>query len=85
MRRFTLAELAQCRGQDGTPGYIAYAGHVYDVSGSPLWRRGRHQARHLAGTDLTSSLPDAPHGPDLLERAPVVGLLVPAAEDIGRQ
>ena len=31
---------------------------------------------HSAGEDLTSSLDQAPHGEDLLERVPMVGTLV---------
>jgi len=77
MRRFTPTELAQHHGQDGAPAYIACAGCVYDVSDSFLWRRGRHQARHCAGADLTAALEEAPHGPDLLARVSQVGLLVP--------
>ena len=76
MRRITREELARCNGKDGAPAYIAFEGRVYDVGESFLWRNGRHQARHWAGTDLTEALRDAPHGPDLLERLPVIGVLV---------
>lgn len=74
-RRFTDEELRQYRGRDGAPALVAYMGKVYDVSGSPLWRNGRHQARHMAGADLTSALDEAPHGPEYLERFPIVGTL----------
>jgi len=40
-----------------------------------LWQDGRHQVLHTAGVDLTASLDQAPHGTDLLERFPVIGLL----------
>ena len=30
---------------------------------------------HETGVDLTDALEEAPHGPDLLERVPVVGIL----------
>ncbi len=76
MRRFTLEDLARYDGKDGRPAYIAYGGRVYDVSGSFLWQGGRHQVLHDAGTDLTAALDQAPHGEDLLERFPVVGLLI---------
>ena len=51
-------------------------GKVYDVSSSFLWQKGRHGARHGAGVDLTTALEGAPHGVDLLERFPVIGVLV---------
>ena len=75
MREFTPEELARHDGRGGAPAYVAYEGRVYDVSASFLWQDGRHQAMHGAGTDLTSSLNDAPHGPELLEGFPVVGAL----------
>jgi len=74
-RRFTRKELAACHGRNGAPAYIAYDGRVYDVSGSFLWRNGRHQVLHHAGVDLTDALDQAPHGTNLLERVPVVGTL----------
>lgn len=75
MRRFSLSELAGYDGRNGAPAYVAYEGTVYDVSASFLWRGGKHQVRHSAGLDLTEALKDAPHGPDMLGRAPQVGVL----------
>jgi predicted heme/steroid binding protein len=75
MRRFSKKELAQYNGKDGASAFIAYEGKVYDVSRSFLWQDGRHQVLHTAGTDLTASLDQAPHGADLLARFPVVGML----------
>jgi len=75
LRRFTRKELAQYNGRDGAPAFIAYEGKVYNVSHSFLWQDGRHQVLHTAGVDLTASLDQAPHGTDLLERFPVIGLL----------
>ncbi|HHS97467.1 MAG TPA: cytochrome B5 [Chloroflexi bacterium] len=80
MRRFTLEDLARYDGKDGQPAYIAYGGRVYDVSESFLWQGGRHQVLHDAGTDLTAALDQAPHGEDLLERFPIVGLLIGSEE-----
>lgn len=76
MRRFTLEDLARYNGKGGMPAYIAYKGQVYDVSSSFLWQNGRHQVLHEAGTDLTAALDQAPHGEDLLEGFPVVGVLI---------
>jgi predicted heme/steroid binding protein len=74
MRKFTKKELAQYDGKDGVSAFIAYEGKVYDVSHSFLWQDGQHQVLHTAGVDLTASLDQAPHGADLLERFPVIGM-----------
>jgi len=71
VRTFTRDELRTYTGQNGAPVYFAYKGKVYWH-----WRGGKHQVVHGAGQDLTESLPDAPHGEDLLARLPVVGVLV---------
>ena len=75
MRVFTREELSKYDGSDGIA-YIAYGGKVYDVSQSFLWRMGVHQVRHRAGSDLTEALEEAPHGPDLLDKFPMVGELL---------
>jgi predicted heme/steroid binding protein len=75
MRTFTRQELARYNGKNGAPAYVAFEAKVYDVSGSFLWRNGTHQVTHHAGEDLTASLNQAPHGPELLARFPVVGTL----------
>ena len=75
-RKFTREELAKNNGLDDTPVYIAYDEKVYDVTGSFLWQKGKHQVTHFAGKDLTEELSDAPHGPDLLDRYPVIGILI---------
>jgi len=75
-RRFTREELSRCDGREGRPAYVAYEGKVYDVSGSFLWRGGRHQASHLAGRNLTDAIAEAPHDADLLDKFPVVGAMV---------
>jgi len=75
VRKFTRAELARYNGSNGTPAYIVYEGKLYDVSNSFLWKDGSHQVLHQAGNDLTSALDEAPHGPELLQRFPVVGTL----------
>ncbi len=75
MRKFTKKELAQYDGKGGTRTYVAYKGKVYDVSQSFLWQDGRHQVLHSAGKDLSGSLAEAPHGPELLKKFKVVGIL----------
>ncbi len=74
-REFTLAELAAGSGADGAPVLIAFRGKVYDVSGSGLWEGGGHMGLHRAGHDLTGEFPDAPHGEEVFERYPQVGVL----------
>ena len=74
--KFTKKELCRYNGLAGAPAYIAYKGKVYDVSDSFLWQRGQHQATHQAGQDLTDSLDEAPHGPELLARVRLIGILV---------
>jgi predicted heme/steroid binding protein len=76
MRRLTREELSQYNGKEGSPAYIAYQGKIYDVSHSFLWQKGRHQVLHAAGMDLSAELDAAPHGADMLERFPVIGVLV---------
>jgi predicted heme/steroid binding protein len=80
MRTFSREELSACNGKDGAPAYVAFEGKVYNLSRSFLWQRGRHQVTHLAGIDYTGSLGAAPHGPDLLDRFQVVGLLAAEAD-----
>lgn len=75
MKSFSKEELAQCDGQDGKPVYIAHKGNVYDVSESKMWKGGLHMRRHNAGTDLTADIQAAPHGTEMLERYPQVGIL----------
>lgn len=76
MRKFRREELAKYNGKSNSPAYIAYRGKVYDVSNSFLWMGGKHQVLHEAGKDLTKDLKDAPHGPELLDRVPIIGILV---------
>jgi predicted heme/steroid binding protein len=75
MKKFNKKELARYNGKNGAPAFIAYNGKVYDVSASFLWQDGNHQVLHNAGVDLTDALEQAPHGADMLERFPIVGML----------
>ncbi len=74
----SMEELAEKDGKEGRPVYIAYRGGVYDVSGSKLWKTGTHMRRHPSGKDLTVDIGAAPHGPEVLERYPRVGVVKPA-------
>jgi len=74
-KEFTYAELQEYNGSGGKPVYIAYKGNVYDVTGSDLWNTGRHQNLHDAGDDHTNELPRAPHGEEVFQRYPKVGVL----------
>jgi predicted heme/steroid binding protein/uncharacterized membrane protein len=83
MKKFTPEELATCNGENGRPIYIAHQGRVLDVTASKMWRGGQHMKRHTAGVDLTNEIAAAPHGLDVLERFPQVGVLVLAPEESG--
>lgn len=75
-RKFTREELSHYDGKEGKPAFVACEGKVYDVTGSLLWQKGRHQAMHNAGSDQSENMKQAPHGTDFLERFPVVGILI---------
>ncbi|HXH18523.1 MAG TPA: cytochrome b5 domain-containing protein [Chitinophagales bacterium] len=71
---FTRQQLALRNGQDKPEIWIAYKGIIYDVTGSRLWRDGKHY-EHWAGQDLTDEFPDAPHTEHVFERFAAVGKL----------
>ena len=75
MKEFTSEELLSFNGKDGSPVYIAFEGKVYDVTQSPIWSSGLHMKRHPSGRDLSGEISAAPHGPEVLERYPQVGIL----------
>ena len=75
MKEFDRETLSEFNGKDGKPVYIAHDGKVYDVSGSKLWQGGVHMKRHHSGGDLTTDIQAAPHGIEVLERYPQVGIL----------
>ena len=74
-KEFTPDELSFFNGKEGKPVYIAFQEKVYDVSKSPLWSKGLHMNRHPSGKDLAGEIPAAPHGTEVLERYPQVGVL----------
>jgi predicted heme/steroid binding protein/uncharacterized membrane protein len=75
MKEFDVEELAQFNGEDGKPMYVAHQGKVIDVSGSKVWKNGVHMMRHHAGNNLTTDIQAAPHGPEVLDKYPQVGVL----------
>ena len=82
MEEIAGEKLATFNGTEGKPAYVALGGKIYDISKSPLWPKGVHMKRHPAGKDLTGEISAAPHGPEVLERYPQVGILLkgPQAE-----
>jgi len=79
-REFRPTDLAANNGANGRPVYIAFQGKVYDVSESALWEAGQHMNSHEAGADLTGEFADAPHGEEVFERYPQVGVMI--AEEV---
>ena len=76
-RTFTPRQLRRYDGKHGRAAYVACNGIVYDGSRSYHWQTGIHWVQHRAGCDLTAEMTHAPHGSDLLERFPRVGVLIP--------
>lgn len=76
MQDFTPDELARFNGLNGAPTVTACEDKVDDASRSWQWQRGWHQVVHPADADYTGGLGQTPHGADLLERVPVIGILV---------
>ena len=72
--KFDKERLSKNDGKEDRPAYIVHGGRVIDVTKSPLWKSGTHMARHHAGRDLTSDIQAAPHGLDVLDRYPQVGV-----------
>ncbi len=75
MKEIDRAGLAANNGTNGKPLWVAYEGKVFDLSESVLWEGGEHMGSHNAGGDLTEELGGAPHGPEMLERFPQIGIL----------
>jgi len=75
MKEIDLKDLEQFDGKDGKPVYIAHQDRIIDVSASRLWKTGLHMNRHKAGHDLTTDIQAAPHGLEVLDRYPQVGVL----------
>ena len=72
---YTRSELALRNGQDRPEIWIAWEGKIFDVTGSHLWKNGKHY-EHWAGQDLTEELADSPHGRRVFEGREPIGVLV---------
>ena len=70
---FTLSELSQYTGTNGSTAYIAVFGVVYDVT--DVFVNGTHQGMQLGGTDATAAFESSPHSMSLLNTLPIVGVL----------
>jgi predicted heme/steroid binding protein/uncharacterized membrane protein len=79
MKKMQPAEVSQNNGKGGNPAYVIHKDKVYDVTASKLWKGGMHMRRHPAGKDMTADIQAAPHGPEVLQRYPQVGVLESAA------
>lgn len=77
IKEFDIEEMALFDGKDGKQSFIVHQGKVYDVSDSRLWKGGLHMKRHHAGQDLSVDIGAAPHGPEVLERYPQIGVIRP--------
>ncbi|GAB3898288.1 cytochrome b5 domain-containing protein [Spirosoma agri] len=75
LKEYSRAQLALRNGTDRDEIWCAYAGIIYDVSASRLWRNGKHY-EHWAGQDLTDELRDAPHADWVFSKFSAVGRLV---------
>jgi len=76
----TMDELARFDGREGRRAFIAYEGHIYDVSDSKPWKGGIHFGKHRAGLDLSAFLEQAPHDRQKLFSLPRVGRLIDSTE-----
>lgn len=70
---FTLDDLSNYTGADGTTAYIAIDGVIYDVTN--VFSNGQHKGMQLGGTDATTVFASSPHSADLLASLLVVGTL----------
>ncbi len=84
MKNFSVTEIHASDGKNGAPSLVVVQEKVYDVSGSLKWKDGSHMRRHQAGQDLTIDIKSAPHGPEVLERVKLVGLLEVGPKDHGQ-
>jgi len=73
----TVDDLILFNGTEDRAVYFAYKGKIYDVSKSEHWMNGTHFSKHRAGTDLTDTLKQAPHGDEKVIAMSQIGKLIP--------
>lgn len=73
-KTFTLEELSQFDGKDGTQAYIAIDGVVYNVTDAQGWKEGEHEG-YYAGQDLTAAFESSPHKEAILNGLEIMGKL----------
>ncbi len=71
---YSKSQLALRNGQDKPEIWVAFAGKIYDMTTSKLWKNGKHY-EHWAGQDLTEELVDAPHSAKVFEKFEPIGQL----------
>lgn len=81
-RTFSKEELTKYNGKNGKPAYIAFNGVVYDVSKAGAWKSGKHKGGR-AGEDISSKLPGAIHGTNVICKLRPVGRLEQPPAKIG--
>ena len=70
---FTLNELSQYTGTNGSIAYIAVSGVIYDVTNE--FNNGQHQGMQLGGTDATDAFASSPHSASFLSSLTIIGSL----------
>ena len=72
---YTKSQLALRNGQDKPEIWVAFAGKIFDMTTSKLWKNGKHY-EHWAGQDLSAELKDAPHTETVFQKFKQVGILI---------
>ena len=70
---FTLEQLSQYTGANGSTAYVAVNGIIYDVTN--VFDNGKHEGLQLGGTDATAAFSSSSHTTALLDTLTVVGTL----------
>jgi predicted heme/steroid binding protein len=82
-RSYTLEQLAEYNGEEGTDCLVAVDGDVYLIEGFALWQMGEHvpsEGRARCGLDLTEVIDESPHGRSKLNLLQKVGNLIQSSE-----
>ena len=82
-RSYTLEQLAEYNGEEGTDCLVAVDGDVYLIEGFALWQMGEHVpsgGRARCGLDLTEVIDESPHGRSKLDLLRKVGNLIQSSE-----